>query len=101
MLTVGAVVVSNEARRIAPGRVDDCIHICIVHGLYQPLHTHSGCVSGCRASLETRQARHEQCCLLTGQQGMACSGARLRGHESQVLLLRAFLGILGKTGCMI
>lgn len=38
--TVSYVVLSNETGRIAPGGIDNYIHIGIVHGLYQPLHIH-------------------------------------------------------------
>ena len=38
--TVSNVVLSYKTGRIAPGGIDNYIHIGIVHGLYQPLHIH-------------------------------------------------------------
>lgn len=39
-LTVRAVVVSNQAWRVAPGGVHYGIHVSVIHGLFQSLHTH-------------------------------------------------------------
>ena len=66
-LTVSAVVLSYEARGIAPGGVDNGIHIRIIHGLYQSLHMHQGFNLGCTMHILDCKRWHEQLLIMLVQ----------------------------------
>ena len=105
MLTVAAVVVSDQARRIAPGGEDNHIHILIIHGLYQPLHMHAMCKSHPRVHFSVLQREGERdgaqalMHIMGGKVWHTCQKLTKKMQSQDLSTRKANSTVWGSKGC--